>query len=101
MKKFTINNSLKTSKTSSNVVRRALVSACAALAVAGLAGLFSASEAKAFSCGNSAIGAGCLGPRGAVAFNRSGAVAVGRYGNVYAYRRGSACYWRNNMRICP
>jgi hypothetical protein len=42
-----------------------------------------------------------MGPRGAVGFNRHGAVAVGRYGNVYAYHRGSACYWRNNQRICP
>jgi hypothetical protein len=101
MKTFTINSSRKTSVKTASIGRRALVSACAAVAVAGLAGLFSASEAKAFSCGNSAFGAGCVGPRGAVAFNRNGAVAVGRYGNVYAYRRGSACYWRNNMRICP
>jgi hypothetical protein len=101
MKTFTINSSLKTSVKTSSIGRRALVSACAAVFVAGLVGLFSPSEAKASSCGNSGFGAGCVGPRGAVAFNRNGAVAVGRYGNVYAYRRGSACYWRNNMRICP
>jgi hypothetical protein len=73
----------------------------AAVALAGLFGaMLSVSDANAFSCGRSAFGAGCMGPRGAVGFNRHGAVAVGRYGNVYAYHRGSACYWRNGQRIC-
>ena len=74
----------------------------AAVALAGLLGtVLSVSDANAFSCGRSAFGAGCIGPRGAVGFNRNGAVAVGRYGNVYAYRRGSTCFWQNNQRICP
>jgi hypothetical protein len=77
----------------------------ATLAAVALAALFGAvtnvSAANAFSCGRSAWGAGCVGPRGAVGLNRNGAVAVGRYGNVYAYRRGSVCYWQNNQRICP
>jgi hypothetical protein len=73
-----------------------------ALAIAGLLGVVvSASDANAFSCGRSVVGAGCIGPRGAVGVNRHGAVAVGRYGNVYAYHRGSVCYWRNGQRICP
>jgi hypothetical protein len=72
----------------------------AAVALAGLLGVLSVSDANAFSCGRSAFGAGCIGSRGAVGFNRNGAVAVGRYGNVYAYHRGSACYWHNNQRIC-
>jgi hypothetical protein len=73
----------------------------AAVALAGLLGVvLSVSDANAFSCARSAFGAGCAGYRGAVGVNRNGAVAVGRYGNVYAYRRGSACYWRNNQRIC-
>ena len=72
-----------------------------AVALAGLLGVLSVSDANAFSCGRSAFGAGCIGPRGAVGFNRNGAVAVGRYGNVYAYHRGSTCYWHNNQRICP
>jgi hypothetical protein len=73
----------------------------AAVALAGLFGaMLNVSDANAFSCGRSAFGAGCMGPRGAVGFNRHGAVAVGRYGNVYAYHRGSACYWRNGQRIC-
>ena len=80
---------------------KASLATCAALAIAGLVGLFSASDAQAFSCGRNVFGAGCTGQRGAVGFNRNGAVAVGRYGNVYAYRRGSACFWRNNQRICP
>jgi hypothetical protein len=74
----------------------------AAVAVAGLLGtVLSVSDANAFSCVRSAFGAGCTGYRGAVGVNRHGAVAVGRYGNVYAYHRGSACFWRNNQRICP
>ena len=88
-------------KLTPNVAKRAPIFTCAALTIAALAGLFSATQAQAFSCGRSAIGAGCVSPRGGVAFNRNGAVAVGRYGNVYAYRRGSTCYWRNNQRICP
>ncbi|WP_156163239.1 MULTISPECIES: hypothetical protein [unclassified Bradyrhizobium] len=94
-------NSRKDCKLTTKFVLRASISTCAALTIAALAGLFSATQAQAFSCGRSAIGAGCVGPRGGVAFNRNGAVAVGRYGNVYAYRRGSTCYWRNNQRICP
>jgi hypothetical protein len=74
---------------------------CAALAIAGMVSLFGASDAQAFSCARGAFGAGCVGPRGAVGFNRNGAVVAGRYGNVYAYRRGSTCYWHNNQRICP
>jgi hypothetical protein len=74
----------------------------AALALAALVGaVTNVSDANAFSCGRNAWGAGCIGPRGAIGFNRNGAVAVGRYGNVYAYRRGSVCYWQNNQRICP
>jgi hypothetical protein len=72
----------------------------AAVALAGLLGALSVSDANAFSCGRSAFGAGCIGSRGAVGLNRHGAVVVGRYGNVYAYHRGSACYWHNNQRIC-
>jgi hypothetical protein len=71
-----------------------------AVALAGLLGVLSVSDANAFSCGRSSFGAGCIGSRGAVGLNRNGAVAVGRYGNVYAYHRGSACYWHNNQRIC-
>jgi hypothetical protein len=88
-------------KSSTHLLSRTALAICAAIAVAGLVGLFSASEAQAFSCRSDFFGAGCAGPRGAVGFNRNGAVAVGRYGNVYAYRRGSACFWRNNQRICP
>jgi hypothetical protein len=74
----------------------------AAVALAGLLGtVLSVSDANAFSCARSGFGAGCAGYRGAVGVNRHGAVAVGRYGNVYAYHRGSACFWRNNQRICP
>jgi hypothetical protein len=101
MKIFTSDRSRKTGISTSNITKRVSISVSAGVAVAALVSLFNPSEAQAFSCGNNAFGAGCVGPRGAVAFNRNGAVAVGRYGNVYAYRRGSACYWRNNMRICP
>jgi hypothetical protein len=88
--------------TRSLVVSRQSRAKLAAVALAGLLGAFlSVSDANAFSCARSAFGAGCIGPRGAVGLNRNGAVAVGRYGNVYAYHRGSACYWRNNQRICP
>ena len=74
----------------------------AAVALAALLGaVTNVSDANAFSCSRSAWGAGCMGPRGAIGFNRNGAVAVGRYGNVYAYRRGAVCYWQNNQRICP
>jgi hypothetical protein len=77
----------------------------AKLAAVVLAGLFgavpSASDANAFSCARSALGSGCIGPRGAVGVNRTGAMVVGRHGNVYAYHRGSVCYWHNNQRICP
>src|SRR4051812_15820933 len=90
-----------TTKSSKHLLSRAALAACAAIAMAGLASVFSASEAKAFTCGSDFFGTGCVGPRGAVGFNRNGAVAVGRYGNVYGYRRGSACFWRNNQRICP
>jgi hypothetical protein len=84
------------------VVSRQSCAKLAAVALAGLLGaVLSASDANAFSCAGSAFGAGCIGCRGAVGLNRNGAVAVGRYGNVYAYHRGSACYWRNNQRICP
>jgi hypothetical protein len=101
MKTTTIGTTRKTSKLSKRIPGKAALAACAALAIAGLVSLFGASDAQAFSCARSAYGAGCVGPRGAVGFNRNGAVAVGRYGNVYAYRRGSACYWHNNQRICP
>lgn len=90
-----------TNAKSSKHLSRTILATCAAMAVAGLVGVFSASEAQAFSCRSDFFGAGCAGPRGAAGFNRNGAVAVGRYGNVYAYRRGSACFWRNNQRICP
>jgi hypothetical protein len=90
-----------TTRSSTRLLSRTVLAACAAIAIAGMANLFTASEAQALSCGNGLFGAGCVGPRGAVGFNRNGAVAVGRYGNVYAYRRGSACFWRNNQRICP
>jgi hypothetical protein len=73
-----------------------------AIALVGLLGAtLSVSDANAFSCGRSAFGAGCIGPRGAAGVNRNGAMLVGRYGNVYAYHRGSVCYWHNNQRICP
>jgi hypothetical protein len=101
MKTITTANTRTAGKSSTHIPTKASLATCAALAIAGLVGLFSASEAQAFSCGRSSFGAGCMGPRGAVGFNRHGAVAVGRYGNVYAYHRGSACYWRNNQRICP
>ncbi len=74
--------------------------ACAAVLVAVAAVTLSSSDAEAFSCRQNVLGTGCIGARGAVAFNRSGAVAVGRYGNVYAHRRGSSCYWRNGQRFC-
>jgi hypothetical protein len=77
----------------------------AKLVAVALAALFgaalSATDANAFSCARNGFGGGCVGPHGAVGFNRNGAVAVGRYGNVYAYHRGSACFWHNNQRICP
>lgn len=101
MKTITTANTRTASKSSTHIPSKASLATFAALAIAGLVGLFSASEAQAFSCGRSAFGAGCMGPRGTLGFNRNGAVAVGRYGNVYAYHRGSACYWRNNQRICP
>ena len=89
---------MKTMTRFSGVSRAKLV----AVAIAGLlCTVASVSEANAYSCGRSAFGAGCMGPRGAVGVNRHGAVVVGRYGNVYAYHRGSACVWRNNQRICP
>jgi hypothetical protein len=78
---------------------RAKLAAVAFVALLGSA--LSVSDANAFSCGRSAFGGGCIGPRGAVGVNRNGAVVVGRYGNVYAYHRGSACFWHNNQRICP
>ena len=101
MKTNAIINTRTTCKSSRYLPTKAALATCAALAIAGLVSLFGASDAQAFSCGRSAFGAGCVGPRGAVGFNRNGAMAVGRYGNVYAYRRGSACYWHNNQRICP
>jgi len=101
MKTITTANTRTAGKSSIHIPPKASLATCAALAIAGLVGLFNASEAQAFSCGRSFFGAGCMGPRGAVGFNRHGAVAVGRYGNGYAYHRGSACYWRNNQRICP
>ena len=101
MKTIPITNSRKTGKSSGKIVKGAVASTCGALVIAGLAALFTPSEAQAFSCGRNVYGAGCVSQRGAVAFNRNGAVAVGRYGNVYAYHRGSTCYWRNNQRICP
>lgn len=101
MQTITTANPHTAGNSSIRLLAKASLTTCAAFAIAGLVGLGSASEAQAFSCGTGFYGAGCVGPRGAVAFNRNGAVAVGRYGNVYAYRRGSACYWRNNMRICP
>jgi hypothetical protein len=82
------------------LVLKASPATCASLALAGLVGLFSASEAQAYSCGRSASGAGCIGSRGAVGVNRNGAVVVGRDGNIYAYHRSATCYWRNNQRIC-
>jgi hypothetical protein len=72
----------------------------AVVALAGLLGVLSVSDANAFSCARSAFGAGCIGPCGAVGVNRNGAMVVGRHGNVYAYHHGSACYWHNNQRIC-
>jgi hypothetical protein len=90
-----------TTKSSKHLLSRTALAACAAMAIAGLASVFSTSEAQAFTCRSDFFGAGCAGPRGTVGFNRNGAVVVGRYGNVYAYRRGSACFWRNNQRICP
>jgi hypothetical protein len=101
MKTNAIINTRSACKSSRHPPAKAALAACAALAIAGLVSLFGASDAQAFSCARSAFGAGCVGPRGAVGFNRNGAMAVGRYGNVYAYRRGSACYWHNNQRICP
>ncbi|WP_426610590.1 hypothetical protein [Bradyrhizobium sp. McL0616] len=101
MKTISNVNSRLASKIGRVAVKSAAASACAAVAIAGLAAMFTPSEAQAFSCGRNVYGAGCVGPRGGVAFNRNGAVAVGRYGNVYAYHRGSTCYWRNNQRICP
>ena len=101
MTTITIKNSRKASGCVNSIAQGVVTSACAALAIAGLAALFTPSEAQAFSCGRNVYGAGCVSQRGAVAFNRNGAVAVGRYGNVYAYHRGSTCYWRNNRRICP
>jgi hypothetical protein len=81
---------------------RGLRAICLAVAVAGLVDVvIGAPRAHALSCARTPYGAGCIGPRGAVGFNGNGAVFVGRYGNVDAYRRGSACYWRNNQRICP
>lgn len=81
---------------------RGLRASCLAIAVAGLVTvIIDVPTAHAFSCAKTPHGTGCIGPRGAAAFNSNGAVFVGRYGNVYAYRRGSACYWRNNQRICP
>ena len=95
-------NTITTANTkSSKHLSRTILANCAAMAVATLVGVFSTSEAQAFTCGRDFFGAGCAGPRGAVGFDRYGAVAVGRYGNVYSYRRGSACFWRNNQRICP
>ncbi len=68
----------------------------------GLVGVVaSTDDAAAARCGDSRLGAGCVTSRGAIGVDRYGAVAVGRGGNVYTYRRGSACYWRNNRRICP
>jgi hypothetical protein len=101
MKTITTTDTRNACKSSKHLPAKAALATCAALAIAGLVSLFGASDAQAFSCARSAFGAGCVGPRGAVGFNRNGAVAVGRYGNVYAYRRGSACYWHNNQRICP
>jgi hypothetical protein len=101
MKTNAIINTRSACKSSRHPPTKAALATCAALAIAGLVSLFGASDAQAFSCARSGFGAGCVGPRGAVGFNRNGAVAVGRYGNVYAYRRGSACYWHNNQRICP
>ena len=101
MKTITIGNTRTAGKSSTYIPARAALATCAALAIAGMVSLFGASDAQAFSCARGAFGAGCVGPRGAVGFNRNGAVVAGRYGNVYAYRRGSTCYWRNNQRICP
>ncbi len=84
------------------VVSRQSRAKLAAVALAALFGAaLGATDANAFSCARNGFGGGCVGPRGAVGFNRNGAVAVGRYGNVYAYHRGSACFWHNNQRICP
>jgi len=101
MKTITIGNTRTAGKSSTYIPARAALATCAALAIAGMVSLFGASDAQAFSCARGAFGAGCVGPRGAVGFNRNGAVVAGRYGNVYAYRRGSTCYWHNNQRICP
>ena len=100
MKTIMVGNS-RMGKSLRALLPKAVTAVCASLAIAGLVSVFSPSEAQAFSCARNAFGAGCVGPRGAVGVNRNGLVAVGRYGNVYAYRRGSACYWRNNLRICP
>ena len=80
MKTIPITNSRKTGKSSGKIVKGAVASTCGALVIAGLAALFTPSEAQAFSCGRNVYGAGCVSQRGAVAFNRNGAVAVGRYG---------------------
>lgn len=79
---------------------KSILAGCAAILIAGAAVALSSSDAQAFSCRQNVFGTGCVGPRGAIGFNRNGAVAVGRYGNVYAYRRGSGCYWRNGQRFC-
>ena len=101
MKTNTAGKTRIASKSSRCIPATAALASCAALAIAGMVSLFGASDAQAFSCARSAFGTGCVGPRGAVGFNRNGVVVAGRYGNVYAYRRGSTCYWHNNQRICP
>jgi hypothetical protein len=94
------NSNMKT--TTRFVISRQSRAKLAAVALVALLGsALSVSDANAFSCGRSAFGGGCIGPRGAVGVNRNGAIAVGRYGNVYAYHRGSTCFWRNSQRICP
>jgi hypothetical protein len=101
MKVITTENSRTAGKSLRSFLPKASAMACAALAIAVLAGVFAPTQAQAYACGRSAFGAGCVGQRGAVGVNRYGAVAVGRYGNVYSYHRGSTCFWRNNQRICP
>src|SRR4051794_18309585 len=62
----TITTANTQAKSSTHLLSRTALATCAAIAIAGLAGLFSASEAQAFSCGSDFFGAGCAGPRGAV-----------------------------------
>src|ERR1700733_3007084 len=100
MKAITTANIPTVGKTSKYSSVRPAAATCAAFAVDGRDEEFSISNAQAYACRRSAVGAGCIGRHGAVGFNKHGAVVV-RHGTVYSYHRGSKCYWRNNQRICP